>query len=235
MQNVYNNFWRCDQKSLENFKNWKINLNPVDFLEYFENKEILLIQDKNDDQIDSLSVENFYKNLNSKRKKIYFENKKRHILLHNLSEKDIFENIWAKKVFDSKIEAFFYKNKDWKKIRLRKTKYWFNMNFKEKIENKNFLENIEFEVNFDNFEQMEKILNWIWFEKYWYSLKNRVSFSLNNEIIFDFDKYENIPDLIEIEAKNEELVKKWLEILGYDLKDTVILTERGLKEKYFKK
>jgi|GEM_PF-5601139 hypothetical protein len=33
------------------------------------------------------------------------------------------------------------------------------MNFKEKIENKNFLENIEFEVNFDNFEQMEKILN----------------------------------------------------------------------------
>ena len=50
---------------------------------------------------------------------------------------------------------------------------------------------------------------------------------------FDFDKYENIPDLIEIEAKNEELVKKWLEILGYDLKDTVILTERGLKEKYF--
>ena len=145
------------------------------------------------------------------------------------------KNIWAKKVFDSKIEAFFYKNKDWKKIRLRKTKYWFNMNFKEKIENKNFLENIEFEVNFDNFEQMEKILNWILFEKYWYSLKNRVSFSLNNEIIFDFDKYENIPDLIEIEAKNEELVKKWLEILGYDLKDTVILTERGLKEKYFKK
>ena len=41
--------------------------------------------------------------------------------------------------------------------------------------------------------------------------------------------------LIEIEDKNEELVKKWLEILGYDLKDTVILTERGLKEKYFKK
>jgi hypothetical protein len=33
------------------------------------------------------------------------------------------------------------------------------MSFKEKIENKNFLENIEFEVNFDNFEQMEKILN----------------------------------------------------------------------------
>ena len=24
------------------------------------------------------------------------------------------KNIWAKKVFDSKIEAFFYKNKDWK-------------------------------------------------------------------------------------------------------------------------
>ena len=23
------------------------------------------------------------------------------------------KNIWAKKVFDSKIEAFFYKNKDW--------------------------------------------------------------------------------------------------------------------------
>lgn len=95
LQNVYNNFWRCDQKSLENFKNWKINLNPVDFLEDFENKEILLIQDKNDYQIDSLSVENFYKKLNSKRKKIYFENKKRHILLHNLSEKDIFENILA--------------------------------------------------------------------------------------------------------------------------------------------
>lgn len=93
LKNIYNNFWICDEKILENFRAWKINLNPVDFLENFKNKEILLIQDKNDYQIDFLSVENFYEKLNCKKKKFYFENKKRHILLHNLAEKDIFENI----------------------------------------------------------------------------------------------------------------------------------------------
>lgn len=145
------------------------------------------------------------------------------------------KKIWAKKNFDSEIEAFFYKNNEWKKLRIRKTKYWLNLNFKEKIEDKNFLKNFEYEINFDDFEKMEKILTWIWFEKYWYSKKYRIGFSLNDKIFFDFDKYDEIPNLVEIEAKNEELVKKWVEILGYDLKDTVILTERELKEKYLNK
>ncbi len=93
LKNIYNNFWRCSEESLENFKNWNIQLSPLDYIKELDTKEILFIQDKKDYQINFSDVENFYKNLNPKNKKLYFEDKNRHILLHHLSEKDILENV----------------------------------------------------------------------------------------------------------------------------------------------
>lgn len=42
LKNIYNNFWRCDEESLENFRVWKINLSPIDFLENFKNSKIFI-------------------------------------------------------------------------------------------------------------------------------------------------------------------------------------------------
>lgn len=140
--------------------------------------------------------------------------------------------IWAKKKYDWFIEAFFYKNQDNKKIRLRKTTAWFNINYKEKIQNNDFLENSEFETEFKDFEMMEKILIWIWFKKYWYSSKYRISY-FYDWITFDIDTYLWIPDFVEIEAENINLVEKWVKLLWYKMSDTKIFTEREIKEYYW--
>jgi adenylate cyclase class 2 len=140
-------------------------------------------------------------------------------------------SIWAVKKYEWNIEAYFYKNEDNKKIRLRKTSDWFNINFKEKIENSSFLENHEYESNFENFEMMEKILIWIWFKKYWYSSKYRISY-FYDWITFDIDSYPWIPDFIEIEAESIESVEKWVKLLWYSMSYTKILTEREIKEHY---
>ncbi len=140
---------------------------------------------------------------------------------------------WAELDYSSDIEAFFFRNGEWKKIRLRKTNKWNNINFKKLITNDFWMSNIELETDIGEIEIIRKILLEVGFKEYWYSFKNRTSYKLNN-ITFDIDKYEWIPYVLEIEWKNNEDVKKGLSILWFDMKDAVNLTERELKEKYWR-
>ncbi len=143
------------------------------------------------------------------------------------------QSLGATKTFEGQIIADFFINDEWKKIRLRKKDNRNIITYKIKQHNESINQNIEYETNFDNHENMIEILKNIGFRKYWNSSKYRISYSLW-KINFDLDKYENIPRLVEIEAQNMNDVKKWVKILWYNMDKTSTLTEWKLKEFYNK-
>jgi len=88
------------------------------------------------------------------------------------------EKLGAVKTFDDKIVAEFFLNQEKKKIRLRKK--WDKNILTYKIKNiaQNINSNTEYEITFDNYENMVSILTNIWFEKYGSSKKHRISYTL---------------------------------------------------------
>lgn len=140
-------------------------------------------------------------------------------------------NFWAKKVFDSEIYAEFYHSLNWEKIRLRKTNIWNFMTLKVKKNLDWVKSNREYETNFWDYETFVNILLISGFQKFWISKKYRVSYKLWN-IVFDFDSIENIPDFVEVESDNIKDVEKWVEILGYSMKNTSTFWEKELKTHY---
>ncbi|MFK7780078.1 MAG: hypothetical protein QM490_02925, partial [Candidatus Gracilibacteria bacterium] len=65
-------------------------------------------------------------------------------------------------------------------------------------------------------------------------IKYRISYELDG-VHFDFDKYEGIGQLLEIEANSEEIVQKWKKKLGLENHKTVKYGYRRLKEEQEKK
>lgn len=141
------------------------------------------------------------------------------------------ENLWAIKTFEWDIENEFYENSDWKRIRLRKI-WWKNiMTFKVKQESENMKSNMEYEVEFVEYETFKIILENIWFKFYAKTYKKRISYHLW-DITFDIDDFPGIPTFVEVEAQNEQDVKKWIELLWYKMEDTQTFWERELKKYY---
>lgn len=142
------------------------------------------------------------------------------------------EELWAIKIFEWDIVNDFFINSDKKKIRLRKKWNKNLMTYKERIENEKAVHNMEHELAFEDYETMKNILVGIWFDKYWESNKYRISYRFEN-IEFDFDSYPWIPDFVEIEAKSNEELVIWVELIWYKMRDTKTLTERQVKEFYW--
>lgn len=142
------------------------------------------------------------------------------------------ENLWAKKVFEWDVFNDFFENGNSKKIRLRQMWSENIMTYKEKIDESWVKSQHEYEIKFDNYENIISILKWIWFIHYWKSSKTRISYSLWN-IHFDIDKLDWIPWFVEVESDNSDDVKKWVEILWFDFENVCLLTERWLKERYW--
>jgi len=141
------------------------------------------------------------------------------------------EKLWAKLIFDWDIENDFYVNQENRKIRLRKKWNKNILTFKIRQENTTMKSNMEYEVEFKEYENMGIILENIWFQKFADSRKKRISYQLDT-IVFDIDDFPGIPTFIEVEAQNTEDVMKWVELLWYEMKDTCTLAEKGLKEFY---
>ncbi|PID86576.1 hypothetical protein CSB08_00135 [Candidatus Gracilibacteria bacterium] len=106
-----------------------------------------------------------------------------------------------------------------------------NINYKIPLSHNFGIANQEFETSIGNVEVIRNILLSIGFSEYGYSKKYRDSYIIGN-IKFDLDKYDNMPDFIEIESNNNIDIEKGVILLGYTMKDVVKLTERGLKEYY---
>lgn len=148
--------------------------------------------------------------------------------------------LWAKKIFDGILKTVKFKKPGGKKIFIRYNKKIVQIIQKEKVNcNEDWIKarnekTFEYKKDFDYLK--EYYLN-KWYNIFSETIKERVSFILNDKnlgvVRFDFDKYlevydlrlwkENsnltIPEFLEIESSNIDIILKYLLILGFDLDD----------------
>jgi predicted adenylyl cyclase CyaB len=144
---------------------------------------------------------------------------------------NILEKEWAKKIFDWEIRNEFYIDSNGNRLRLRRAWIENIMTYKYRLNESGVKSQMEYEVKFDEYDNMVKILEWIGYIFIRKSNKHRMSFALGN-IHFDIDKLEWIPTFLEVESDNSEDVIRWVEMLWYKMEETSLLTETGILEKY---
>lgn len=140
-------------------------------------------------------------------------------------------SLGATKIFDGEIYAEFFRNKDWKDLRLRKIWNQNLLTYKEKIHSDWLKSCYEHEIAFSNYEELAILLPLIWFEKYWEKSKIRITYKLEN-IIYDFDKPKKIPWYVEIESDNKEDVQKWVELIWYKMSETNTMLATEIEDYY---
>ncbi|MDD2487801.1 MAG: class IV adenylate cyclase [Candidatus Gracilibacteria bacterium] len=141
------------------------------------------------------------------------------------------EELGAIKMFEGTVCNDFFGNDSGKKIRLRKMGEDNILTYKEWIDEPGVKSQNEYEIKFDDYENIIHILQGIGFSLYGKSSKTRISYSLGN-MHFDIDKLDGIPWFVEVESDNSSDVQKGVELLGFDFDNACLLTERGLKERY---
>jgi len=137
-------------------------------------------------------------------------------------------SLGAKKAFEGIIEAHFFdfKDKSIKKarssFRLRKYGAKAVITFKRFVPAKGVKARDEFEVEVSDFETAKHIIDCLGLRQWDYVRKKRTSYSLPGAH-FEFDKYLGslsfIPEFLEIEAKNYQLLYHYSDLLGFAKKD----------------
>jgi predicted adenylyl cyclase CyaB len=141
----------------------------------------------------------------------------------------ILVNHGAKKVFNSDIQTLFFdfpKNHSISKakdvLRLRREPDKTELTYKKVHANKSAKTAEEYSVDVSNLETMKRILENLGLAVTECMRKHRVSYMLNHAR-FDIDRYLGdygyIPEFLEIEAENIELIHDYAELLGFKAKD----------------
>jgi predicted adenylyl cyclase CyaB len=154
-------------------------------------------------------------------------------------------NLGAKKVFDDDIRTLFFDFKDGAIIkakdvlRLRKEQDKTELTYKKVSANQTAKVAEEYSVKVSNMEIMKKILENLGLHIIESMQKHRVSYTLDH-VRFDIDRYygeyEYIPEFMEIEAENIDLIHKYAELLGFKDKDCLPWSTEDLIRHYaFKK
>jgi adenylate cyclase class 2 len=133
-------------------------------------------------------------------------------------------SIGAKKISQKEIETLFFDSKDYslKKanslVRLRKEKDRSTLTFKKLVDTKKAKIAKEYEVIISDPEKMKNILESLGLSLHAQMKKTRTSYVLN-DVKFEFDKYldeyDYIPEFLEIEAKNIDILYKHAKLLGF--------------------
>lgn len=134
----------------------------------------------------------------------------------------------AKKVFDDIIYAVKFDTpdrkleKEDKMLRLRMEGKKAVMTFKKKISKDNAKVSDELEIEVPDFEELSRILEGIGFAKLAAYKKRRITYKIE-DVCFEFDKYleeyEEIPEFLEIEAKDAGTLFKYVKLLGFKESD----------------
>jgi len=148
-------------------------------------------------------------------------------------------DLGAERIFNGRLEAkvFDFPGETLRKkgahLRIRKTGDKTEITYKEAKKSKEFKKRVEIETHIEDFDIMQKILEKLGLNEFNNYEKTRESFKLQN-IRFDIDVYPEetgIPPLVEIES-TEEGVKKGVELLGFQMKDTSTASVWSLLELY---
>jgi adenylate cyclase, class 2 len=137
-------------------------------------------------------------------------------------------SLGAKKIFDSDIQTIFFDFPDSKIVkakdvlRLRKEEGKAELTYKKVHATQTAKEADEYSVDVSSLEETRKILENLGLRETENMLKHRISYKLDN-VRFDIDRYmENysfVPEFMEIEAENNDLIAKYAELLGFKPKD----------------
>jgi predicted adenylyl cyclase CyaB len=143
------------------------------------------------------------------------------------------EQIGAEKVDEGIISALFFESKKnplgkGKVLRLRRHFNEYELCYKEKLKEEGVKSNEEVEVTVSDFRTARILLEKLGFSVYDKIEKRRVSYKITKtigkqlyDVKFEFDTILGIPTYLEIEATRSDLVKQYVERLGYKMKDTV--------------
>ena len=150
----------------------------------------------------------------------------------------------AKKVFDGDIETFFFDFKDGAIIkaknvlRLRNELNKTELTFKEVQVTQIAKVAEEYNVEVSNFDKMKKILENLGLFVIDDTKKHRISYVLD-QVRFDIDRYygeyDYIPEFLEIEAENTDLIHRHAALLGFKAKDCLPWSTSELVRHYSKK
>ena len=151
----------------------------------------------------------------------------------------------AKKVFDGEVETLLFDFPDGiiikqkNVLRLRKMQDKTELTFKKICITETAKTAEEYSVEVSNLETMEKILENLGLSIIDRTKKHRVSYTLD-DARFDFDRYlgtyDYIPEFLEIEAKNADLIHKYAALIGFKTKDCLPWSTTDLIKHYaFKK
>ena len=151
----------------------------------------------------------------------------------------------AKKIFDGDIQTLFFDFKDGTIIkaknvlRLRKEQNKTELTYKKVHVTQTAKVAEEYSVEVSNLETMKKILENLGLSIIENMQKHRVSYKLDHAR-FDIDRYSGdygyIPEFLEIEAENTDLIHKYAALLGFKAKDCLPWSTNELIRHYsFKK
>lgn len=138
------------------------------------------------------------------------------------------EGLGAKKIFDGDIETLFFDFKDGTIIkqknvlRLRKEQDKIELTFKKVHVTQTAKTAEEYSVEVSSLEIMKEILENLGLSIIERMQKHRVSYTVDGAR-FDFDRYIGdygyIPEFLEIETQNTDLIYKYAGLLGFEAKD----------------
>lgn len=130
----------------------------------------------------------------------------------------------AKSQFEGEIEAWYFDddNKrlsgEKKTLRLRRKGDIGELTLKVEAGKGKGKEMDEYEIQFQNYREMRRILEHLGFKETRSMAKRRVSYSIG-EVHFEFDTIPGIPTFLEIEAQEYGLIEKYARILGLSMDD----------------
>ncbi|MBI5066170.1 CYTH domain-containing protein [Candidatus Woesearchaeota archaeon] len=147
----------------------------------------------------------------------------------------------AKKVFEGELNAVMFDFEDEKiknardLLRLRKDGKKVILTYKKFVNVSDVKDFKEIEVEVSDFSKMKEILEELGLAVVESTRKTRISYQLEG-VHFDFDKYldENIaiPEFLEIEAEDNIVLHKYVNLLGFERKDCKPLTFFEVREYY---
>jgi predicted adenylyl cyclase CyaB len=157
---------------------------------------------------------------------------------------DKLSRLHAEKIFEGEIETSFFDFKDGSikraknLLRLRREGEKIVLTFKRVHGNQAAKIADEYEVEVSNLETTKKILGSLGLWAFETMQKHRTSYKLNGTR-FDIDRYEGkyafIPEFLEIESNNIELIHKYAGLLGYGASDCLPWSTPDLISHYSKK
>lgn len=159
------------------------------------------------------------------------------------------EKLWALKTFEWFIHDVYYDFLDWENYKLDQNKRLFRVRkkwdmhlytIKRKRKKKDYLwekwikvaDEVEYQIT--DVDSFSSVLEKYWMKKIREKKKYRISYKIW-EVEFDIDKYDEIPDLIEIEAKTKKEIKHFIKELWFEKHIRKEFWSRKLYKHYWKK